>query len=95
MLLSLALVATVVGAMDAFVGSEWDLLAVFMLSLTLQSMVWLRQRSTRLDVSVRADLVHWMEHESQRTGEPVEDLIDRAVAWHQHGLYPPRSAAGR
>lgn len=91
-LLSVALVVTGVGVLDAFISREWDLLVVFLLSGTLQLTLWLRQRANRTPVSLRPDLTRWLERQSQRSGEPFDDVMDRAVAWYQHGLFSGRRA---
>jgi len=87
-LLSISLAVTGVGVLDALIGGEWDLLVVFLLTMVVQLTIWLRQRANRLPVSLRPDLAHWLEHRAQESGEPFDDVLDRAVAWHQHDLYP-------
>ncbi len=86
-LLSVSLVVTAVGGLDAFISREWDLLVVILLSGTLQLTLWLRHRANRTPVTLRPDLSRWLERQSQRSGEPFDDVLDRAVAWHQHGLF--------
>lgn len=86
-ILSAALVVGAVGAFDAFISAEWDLLVVFLITISLQLVLWLRSRANRIPVSIRPDLAHWLERRSQRTGEPFDDLLDRALAWYQHGLF--------
>lgn len=90
MLISIGLVISAVGALDAAIGREWDFLAVFTLSALVQLMLWLRQRANRIPVSLRPDLAHWIDAQAQQTGEPFDDILDRAVAWHRHGLYERR-----
>ena len=87
-LLTISLIVTAVGAADAFISVEWDLLSVFAMTGVLQLSIWLQQRSNRLPVTLRPDLTHWLERRSQESGEPVDDILDRAVTWYQHGLYP-------
>lgn len=86
-LISVGLVVSGVGAFDAFLSREWDFLAVFGLSIIIQLIIWLRQRANRIPVTLRPDLAHWLDHRAQRTGEPFDDILDRAVAWHRHELY--------
>lgn len=88
LLQSIGLVVIAVGAADAFISREWDLLMVFLLSAFVQLIVWLQHRGNRLPATVRPDLAHWLEQRSQESGEPLDDLLDRAVAWYKHGLYP-------
>lgn len=86
-LLTVVLAVTGVGVIDAFFSREWDLLAIFALSALLQLTIWFRHRANRVPVTLRPDLARWLEQESQQSGEPIDDVLDRAVAWHQHGLY--------
>ncbi len=86
-IVSVGLVVAGVGALDSFLSREWDLLVVFLLSISLQLLLWLRLRANRIPVTLRPDLARWLEHQSGRTGEPFDDLVDRAVAWYQSGLY--------
>ena len=86
-LLSISLVVSGVGVLDSFIGGQWDLLLVFALSITLQLVLWFRQRANRVPVTLRPDLSHWIENRSQRTGEAFDDVLDRSVAWYQHGLF--------
>lgn len=88
-LLSILLVVSGVGVLDAFISREWDLLAVFVVQSVLVLVVWARHLGHRVPMTLRADLARWMEHEGQRTGEPMESLIDRTVSWHQMGLHGP------
>ena len=82
-----ALVVTAVGAFDALIGREWDLFVVFCLSISLQLMLWLRFRANRVSVTLRPDLAHRIERLAERTGEPPDDVLDRAVAWYHSGLF--------
>lgn len=90
LLLTISLVVTGVGALDATVSREWDLLVGFALSGLVQLTIWFRQRAHRLPVTLRPDLTHWLEHQSQESGEPFDDLLDRSVAWYKHGLFRER-----
>ena len=86
-LLTAGVIVTAVGALDAFIGREWDLLVVFCLSLSLQLLLWLRFRANRIPVTLRPDLTRWIERQAARTGEPFDDVLDRSVAWYRSGLY--------
>lgn len=86
-LVSIALIVAAVGAVDALFSREWDLLVVFVLAITLQLILWLRLRANRVPVTLRPDLARWLEHRSERSGEPFDDLLDRAVAWYRQRLY--------
>lgn len=87
----LTLLAAGVGVIDATRGDQWDLVVLFGAVIALQLVVLLGFVGTRVAVSLRPDLARWAEQRSQRTGEPVGDVLDRSVAWFQHGLYgePP------
>ncbi len=85
--LSVSLVVAGVGALDAFIGRQWDLLLVLGLIITLQLILWSRLRASRVPVTLRPDLAQWLERRSQRTGEAFDDVLDRSVAWYQHGLF--------
>ena len=87
-LLTISLIVTAVGSADAFISAEWDLLSVFAMTGILQLSIWLQQRSNRIPMTLRPDLAHWLERRSQESGEPVDDILDRAVTSYQHGLYP-------
>ena len=86
-LLLISLTICGVGVVDAFVGAEWDLLAILSLSILMQAAIWFRQWSSRVPVFLRSDLVHQMEIRAERSGEPFEAVLDRAVAWSHHQLY--------
>ena len=88
-LISISLLVTAVGVLDALLGREWDLLVVFVISMLLQVALWLRHRANRTPVTLRPDLARWLEHQSARTGEPFDDVLDRAVAWYHQGLFVP------
>lgn len=93
-LIATILVVAGVGALDGFISREWDLLAVFLLVITLETVLWLRLRANRIPVTIRPDLARWIEQQSEQTGEPFDDLIDRAIAWHRSGLYPAQVDVG-
>ena len=86
-IVTIGLVVAAVGALDAFVSREWDLLVVFLLVISLQSTLWLRLGAKRIPVTLRPDLARWVDRQSDRTGESFEDILDRAVAWFHSGLY--------
>ena len=87
LLIMLALVASGVAVLDAAISGEWDLLVISSIVTVLLLAVWLRQRASRVDVTLRPDLAHWIERRAQASGEPFDDVLDRSVASFQHGLY--------
>lgn len=86
-LVTLSMVVSGVGSVDALLSGEWDLLVIFLFSLSLHVLLWLRQGAKRRAVSLRPDLACWLDNHADRTGEPFEDVLDRAVAWYHHGLF--------
>ncbi len=76
-----------VGGVDAALGGNWDLFVLFGFVVVMQLWVLAKVLSNRVAVSLRPDLARWATQRSQRTGEPVTDVIDRAVALFQDGLY--------
>ena len=51
---------------------------------------WTRQRASRRNVTLRPDLAHWLTDRAHATGEPFDDVLDRAVATYQHGMHVDR-----
>lgn len=88
---SVGLIVATVGALDAFISREWDLLVVFLLIVAVDLLLWLRLRATRTPVSLRPDLARWVDHQAQRTGEPFDDILDRAVARQRNELFARRN----
>jgi len=86
-LLVVSLVITSVGIVDAAIGREWDLMVIFALTAAIQLVIWLRHGASRIATTIRPDLGHWLESRSEATGEPYEDVLDRAIATFKQGLY--------
>ncbi len=86
LVLTIATLASFVGAIDAGVGDEWDLFAVFALVAALQLVLLAQVRAKRPLVPLRSDLVAWLRNEAALTDEPMEKLADRAVAAYRAGL---------
>lgn len=86
LLLVLVAVCASVGIIDAAVSREWDLLAIFVAVTALVMVLWFRQRLHRVSVTLRPDLAHWLEHRAESSGEPFDDVLDRAVATFKHGI---------
>lgn len=76
-----------VGVTDAALSREWDLLVLVVVIGLAQLWTLARAVGSRVTVSLRPDLARWVTQRSQRTGEPATDVVDRAVALFQHGLY--------
>ena len=92
LMLLLALVFVAVGALDATVGRQWDLLVILSVVAALLAAMWVRQRIHRVSVTLRPDLAHWIEHRAESAGEPFDDVLDRAVATFRHGIVPDERA---
>ncbi len=90
LVLIVATLVSLVGAIDAGVGNEWDLFAVFALVAALQLMLLTQLRAKRPLVPLRSDLVAWLRNEAALTDEPLEKLADRALAAYRAGLVGTR-----
>ena len=91
----LLITATIIagaGLLDGALGDgfDWDDAVMFGAIVALQLAVLLGSRG-RVAVTLRPDLASWVDRRSARTGEPVNEILDRAVSWLQHGLYEPGS----
>ncbi len=84
--LSIAAVLALVGALDAFVGGEWDLFVLFVALTALLGGVWLRRRIDRVSTTLRPDLAKWLLDQSRATGERFEDIIDRGLTAYRSGM---------
>jgi hypothetical protein len=76
----------VIGAVDAAVGRNWDLLTVFVLLGLLQLVLLLRLSARRPAVPLRADLVRWLRDRAEAEGESPDRIVDRAVSAYRAGL---------
>lgn len=88
LLLALVVVG-LVGVLDAVIGPAWDLAVLFGLVVVLAGVLLLRGLGDRRPLAVRADLVGALVERSQRTGEPLDQLADRAVATYLDALAEP------
>jgi hypothetical protein len=82
-----------VGAIDSMVGDHWDLLVLFALVLIVGIVVLVMSFGPRRQVSLRADLFSTLQARALRTGEPLDQLLDRSVATYLDALdesRPPR-----
>jgi len=84
------LAISIVGMVDTAFDDEWTRLALFAVVAVLQSAMLFTARGRSM-ISLRPDLARWAHERAQRTGEPVETITDRAIAWYRHGLYRPNS----
>jgi hypothetical protein len=75
-----------VGVVDASVGQNWDLVAVFALIGVLQLVLLARLSGRRRSVPLRSDLVRWLRDRASAEGESAELLADRAVSAYRADL---------
>jgi hypothetical protein len=71
--------AAAIGALDAGVGGAWDLVALFGVIALAGLALLVRAGWRRRDLSLRADLVRWLEQTAAAGDERPEDLADRAI----------------
>lgn len=81
----------VVGAIDSMVGDHWDLLVLFALVLLVGTVVLALSFGPRRQVTLRADLFATLQARALRTGEPLDQLLDRSVATYLDALDESRS----
>jgi hypothetical protein len=82
-----AVSVTTVAGIDATIGRNWDLVVVIGLVLVLQVGALAKVSRGRPAVSLRGDLARWLEDRAAATGEPAEQIADRAVAAYRAGLH--------
>jgi hypothetical protein len=83
LLVVVAGVVAVVGAIDAAISSEWDLFVLFMIISGVVLALGLRLESRRPAVPIRRDLVRWLYDRALVSGEPMSVVTDRAIATFQ------------
>jgi hypothetical protein len=88
-LVGLGLLLTAIAAFDVADRGNWDAFWVLVGAGVIQTMVIARLGGKRLTVSVRADLVRWLESRSESTGEPVHRIVDRGLATYRASLEMP------
>jgi UPF0716 family protein affecting phage T7 exclusion len=86
LILLLALVAGVVGFVDAAIGSQWDLAVIFAVVVALDGVLLARHQGRRPPIPVRSDLAGWLRERAATTGEEPEVVADRAIAAYRAGL---------
>ena len=91
MWLTAAVVVAVAGAVDAAIGSVWDQFAILVVIIVLLTMTMMTTMTKRPNVSIRADLMRWLRTRSAIEGEPLETLVDRAIASHREHLRPEKN----
>lgn len=82
----MTVLVALVGAVDAAIGGNWDLFAVFVLVAVLQLLLMLRTNGRRPSIPIRADLVRWLRDRASAEGEPAELVADRAISAYRADL---------
>lgn len=82
LILAVLLVA-LAGLFDAWVIEEPETAVLFGTVLILGLVLLARTMSKRRPLRVRADLGGWLQQQSDLTGEPVEQVADRALATYR------------
>lgn len=80
--LGVAVFATAIAAAGAVAAVRAGIggLAVLFTVLGVLSLAGLRSNGKRHPISLRPDLVRWLEEVSATTAEPVEHVLDRSVS---------------
>lgn len=88
-LLAAVAVVAAVGVVDAAIGRTWDLVALFavLLALGLLGLGW--SLGQRRPVTLRVDHAAALQARSQAAGEPLDQVLDRAVATYLTALADP------
>lgn len=81
-----ALIVLGVGLFDAVASSEWDLAASFAIGAVLVAFLVVRQAGPRVPVTLRADLARRLDTRASTSDEPIDDIVDRSVAWYLDGF---------
>lgn len=74
------IVVMIVGLVDAGIGGQWDLFALFAIGLGIGVALLTRVGSRRLAIPVRRDLVAWLRDRASISGQPLTTVTDRAIA---------------
>jgi hypothetical protein len=69
-----------VGFVDAGIGGQWDLFALFAIGLGLGVALLFRVESRRPSIPIRRDLVAWLRDRASLSGQPLTTVTDRAIA---------------
>ena len=89
----LLLAIGLVGLVDALIGNVYDLAVLFAGVTALSGIGILADRGRRRTLTLRADLAAPLLDQARRTGEPQDQLIDRAVATYLDALAEPGQTA--
>jgi hypothetical protein len=82
-----------VGIVDGALEPSWDLVALFaVVALLAAGLLVARPRQHHRETTLRDDLALELERRASRSGEPVEQVTDRAVATYLDALSDPPAA---
>lgn len=84
-------IAGAVGLVDAAVGHAADLVVVFAAIVLLALAATARSLVLRRRITVRADVLAWLEQTSLTEGEPVNDIADRLLTAARAGISDSRT----
>ena len=88
-------IVTVIGAVDAAIGGEWDLFVLFAVSLALSLALVARLETRRPAIPIRRDLVVWLRDRAAVSGEPLTTVADRALSAYRERYGHVRSGVAR
>lgn len=80
LLVAASIVVMAIGSIDAGIGGQWDLFAMFVMGLALSLALLSRVESRRPAVPIRRDLVAWLRDRASISGETLTALTDRALS---------------
>jgi hypothetical protein len=78
-------VVMIVGLIDAGIGGQWDLFALFVIGLGIGVALLTRVESRRPAIPIRRDLVAWLRDRASVSGQPLTAVTDRAIATFAEG----------
>jgi hypothetical protein len=88
-LVGLGVVLTAIAAFDVANDLNWDAFWVLVGAGVIQLLAIAALGGARRSVPIRADLVRWLEHRSESTGESVHRIADRGLATYRASLEMP------
>ena len=86
LVLTVALLLTLVATIDAALGRHWDLVTLEGVVDVLLALLLVGTHWGRPGVPIRSDLVRWMRRRAVETGEPMGAIADRAVATYRRDV---------
>ena len=85
-LLAIVAVVALFGAVDALIIGEPDLLLLFVVILAMTLILLVRAIQARRAIRLRPDLGRWLRTRGRITGEPANEIADRAMANYRQQL---------